>query len=385
MRGRAHVEAEERVPVARPAPAPAGPAVATEPGLAGGLLGLQATAGNAAVGSLVERRGSGPCPCGGSGGDCACEAGRGDEQGEDRAGEALDPGARAFLEARFGRDLGDVRVHTGAGAAASAESAGAEAYTTGKDIVFAPGAYRPDSPEGRHLLAHEVAHTLQPERGPAPSGPVSRPGDPAEVAAARAADAVAAGAAPARLGSRPAGVVHRQAEDEEAAPQPVPDMSGTGEVTEVQAMANISLPGRTDASFSSSFTTQGATRRRGEGGCDTVAGNMVNTFTVSTTVTLPPVPDGLTECQAANAQRFIDTILAPHEQEHVAHFNTYNGTSTVPFSLTVCAGDDLQAMIQAEHDTAQSTRQAAAQALSDSIDPFNVDVDIDAGCEAPAE
>lgn len=385
MRGRAHAEADERIQATRPAPVSEGAAIEAESGLAGGLLDLQASAGNAAVGSLLGgKRGGGPCPCGGSGGDCACEDGKGEED-DGRGGEAIDPGARAFLEARFGQDLGDVRVHTGAEAAASAQAAGAEAYTTGKDIVFAPGAYRPDSPEGRRLLAHEVAHTLQPEGGPARSGPVSHPGDPAELAAARAADAVAAGAAPARLGSRPAGVVHRQAEDEEAAPQPVPDMSGTGEVTEVQAMASVNLPGLTTASFASSYSTTGMTRTPGEGGCDTVSGTMVNNYTVTTNVSLPSIPDGLTECQRANCQRFITNILAPHEQDHVTRFSTYNGTSSDPFSVTVCAGDDLAALVQAQHDTLQDTREAAAQALSDEIDPFNVDVDIDEGCEVPEE
>ncbi|MGH9177046.1 MAG: DUF4157 domain-containing protein, partial [Acidimicrobiales bacterium] len=323
--------------------------------------------------------------CGGPGGGCACE-GRGEEE-DQQGGEPLEAGARAELEARFGQDLGDVRVHTGPRAAASAEAAGARAFTTGRDIVFAAGAYDPATAGGQRLLAHEVAHTLQPQAPGPPARTVSRPSDQAEVLAARAADAVAGGDLAPPLGARPAGVVHRQAEgeEEEAAPQPVADVSGTGPEKELQAMANVSLPGRTDASFSSSFATQGATRRRGEGGCNLVSGNLVNTFTVSTSVTLPTVPDGLTECQRGNAQRFIDTILAPHEQEHVTAFSTYNGTTTRPFSVTVCPGDDLTALVQAEHDTDAGARQAAAQALSDALDPFNVDVDIDEGCEVAEE
>ena len=37
----------------------------------------------------------------------------------------------------------------------------ADAYTFGSDIVFAKGRYAPDSRDGRHLLAHELAHTVQ--------------------------------------------------------------------------------------------------------------------------------------------------------------------------------------------------------------------------------
>jgi hypothetical protein len=37
----------------------------------------------------------------------------------------------------------------------------ARAVTIGQDVYFHPGEYRPDTPEGSHLLAHEMAHTLQ--------------------------------------------------------------------------------------------------------------------------------------------------------------------------------------------------------------------------------
>ena len=385
MRGRHAADTDERTIQARPAPKPepVGPA-GPDDGWSG-LLELQATAGNRAVGQLVRAPGAGgPCACGGSGGDCACEGRGGEDDG--RGGEPLDAGTRASLESRFGQDLAGVRVHTGADAAASARALDARAYTDGQDIVFAAGAYNPGTAEGQRLLAHEVAHTLQAEGPAAPPGPVSRPRDTAEVAATRAAEAVAGGRPPPPVGARPAGVLHRQAEGEDgAAPEALADASGEGPEKEVEAMASVSLPGRTNASFSSSFVTQGATQRRGEGGCNVASGTLVNTFTVSTTVTLPAVPDGLTECQRANAQRFIDTILSPHEQEHVTAFNTYNGTSSRPFSVTICPGDDFATLVQAEHDTDAQARQAAAQALSDALDPFNVDVDIDAGCEAPAE
>ena len=61
----------------------------------------------------------------------------------------------------MGRDFGEVRVHTGARAADSARAVGALAYTVGSDIVFAPGRHAPGTPEGRQLLAHELAHVVQ--------------------------------------------------------------------------------------------------------------------------------------------------------------------------------------------------------------------------------
>lgn len=65
------------------------------------------------------------------------------------------------MEPRFNRDFGDVRIHTDGQATRSAAAIDARAYTVGKDIVFASDAYRPHSPAGRRLLAHELAHTVQ--------------------------------------------------------------------------------------------------------------------------------------------------------------------------------------------------------------------------------
>lgn len=76
-------------------------------------------------------------------------------------GQPLDAGARAFLEPRLGHDFSQVRVHTDARAAESARAVKAVAYTVGRDIVFAAGQHAPGSQRGRHLLAHELAHTLQ--------------------------------------------------------------------------------------------------------------------------------------------------------------------------------------------------------------------------------
>jgi hypothetical protein len=79
----------------------------------------------------------------------------------DTSGAPLDPGARSFLEPRFGHDFSGVRVHDDARAGESAKDVRAHAYTVGDHIVFAPGKYAPRSREGLHLLAHELAHTRQ--------------------------------------------------------------------------------------------------------------------------------------------------------------------------------------------------------------------------------
>ena len=79
-------------------------------------------------------------------------------------GEPLDAATRAYFEPRFGRDFGDVRVHTGAQAAESAREISAHAYTVGRDIAFDLGRFAPGSHEGRRLLAHELTHVDQNRR-----------------------------------------------------------------------------------------------------------------------------------------------------------------------------------------------------------------------------
>lgn len=78
-------------------------------------------------------------------------------------GRPLDVETRAFFEPRFGHDFGKVRVHIGANASASADALNAHAFAAGQHIVFASGQYAPETPRGRHVLAHELAHTLQPD------------------------------------------------------------------------------------------------------------------------------------------------------------------------------------------------------------------------------
>ncbi|MDY7091996.1 MAG: DUF4157 domain-containing protein [Acidobacteriota bacterium] len=77
------------------------------------------------------------------------------------SGQPLDEGVRRPMEQRLGHDFSKVRVHTDAPAAASARSVSARAYTVGEKIVFGRGEYRPQTPEGRGVLAHELAHVTQ--------------------------------------------------------------------------------------------------------------------------------------------------------------------------------------------------------------------------------
>src|SRR5262249_23619976 len=116
------------------------------------------------------------------------------------SGSPLPDDLRSRFEGSLGVELSGVRVHTGAESQSAAHSVGAKAYTTGQDIHFGEGHYEPTRWGGQHLVAHEVAHTVQ-QRGASTGGgaqfklEVSTPGDSYEHEADRAADAMVAGQA----------------------------------------------------------------------------------------------------------------------------------------------------------------------------------------------
>jgi len=79
-------------------------------------------------------------------------------------GQPLDSATRGFMEPRFGHDFSKVRVHADSRAGESARALDARAYTAGTDVVFGANEYAPGTTEGRRLIAHELAHTLQQNR-----------------------------------------------------------------------------------------------------------------------------------------------------------------------------------------------------------------------------
>jgi Domain of unknown function (DUF4157) len=80
------------------------------------------------------------------------------------AGQPLGAALRDRMEIRFGCDFSRVRIHTGRDAGESAAALNAHAYTAGEHIVFGAGQYSPHLHQGRHLLAHELAHVVQQTR-----------------------------------------------------------------------------------------------------------------------------------------------------------------------------------------------------------------------------
>jgi len=64
-------------------------------------------------------------------------------------------------ETKHNEDIGKVKIHIGAYADEYARHMHAMAFTIGSTIFFRNGSYKPESEEGRALLAHEMKHISQ--------------------------------------------------------------------------------------------------------------------------------------------------------------------------------------------------------------------------------
>ncbi|MEZ4360907.1 MAG: DUF4157 domain-containing protein [Kofleriaceae bacterium] len=94
------------------------------------------------------------------------------------AGVPLPSEVRAQLEQLLGASFADVRIHLDSEAAAAASAIKARAFTIADHIFFRPGAFAPETAEGRELLAHELTHVLQWRAGRVPTAPTPQTSDP---------------------------------------------------------------------------------------------------------------------------------------------------------------------------------------------------------------
>lgn len=133
-------------------------------------------------------------------------------------GRPLDAQVRQQMEAGFGHDFHDVRVHTDATAQRSARSVNALAYTVGRNVVFGGGQYQPGSQHGMHLLAHELAHVVQQRGHGGGAGAVGRSHALMEYEADSAADRIVRGQPVPTMQRSPNALLARQV----APPQPQP-------------------------------------------------------------------------------------------------------------------------------------------------------------------
>ncbi|HEY0990354.1 MAG TPA: DUF4157 domain-containing protein, partial [Kofleriaceae bacterium] len=122
------------------------------------------------------------------------------------SGSAMEGSHASRLGTAMGDSFDDVQIHTDGVAARKATELGARAFTVGKHVAFAAGEYRPGTPEGDALLAHELAHVQQ-QRGAAPAAEQKKRSDDEASSETFEADAdTAAAGALARLYGDSAGL-----------------------------------------------------------------------------------------------------------------------------------------------------------------------------------
>jgi hypothetical protein len=89
-------------------------------------------------------------------------------------GQSLDSGIRSRMESAFGMNFSHVRIHTDSSAAILSDRFNARAFTLGKHIAFGSGEYRPYTPVGDALIAHEMAHVVQQGAATSSSTPMAK-------------------------------------------------------------------------------------------------------------------------------------------------------------------------------------------------------------------
>lgn len=76
-------------------------------------------------------------------------------------GSPLSGKVKTEMESGIGADFSNVRIHNDSTAVQMNQQLGAQAFATGNNIYFNEGKYNPNSQSGKHLLAHELTHTVQ--------------------------------------------------------------------------------------------------------------------------------------------------------------------------------------------------------------------------------
>ena len=189
--------------------------------------------------------------------------------------------------------------------------------------------------------------------------------------------------------------VHKKKEESTGKKEviPVPLIETRGQPVQLEAIgggsASISLHGTTQANFdggSGTTTNLRTTPARNCDGCSddecvTVSGTFVLTCRANPVINLPRRSEyaHLRPCQIQRVEQWIQQVLLPHEQDHARAFNTYSGVVSEPFSMKICRSQWSPALLDPIHERLENARRQSAQQLSDALDPFHTNIDLD--CE----
>jgi hypothetical protein len=82
-------------------------------------------------------------------------------QSNTSAASPLPEGVRSFMEPRFNTSFGPVKINTSDTAVRLSNQVNARAFTLGNTIFFGKDQFKPETNEGKELIAHELTHTIQ--------------------------------------------------------------------------------------------------------------------------------------------------------------------------------------------------------------------------------
>jgi hypothetical protein len=131
----------------------------------------------------------------GNGAGAVSDAVSGKIQSSMGGGSPMQANTKSFMESRFGTDFSDVKIHNGGESTELNRSLDAKAFTVSNNIYFNSGQYQPETDSGKHLLAHELTHTIQQSgsKGAGSSAVIRRtPEDDAKALAKKIHDAISA-------------------------------------------------------------------------------------------------------------------------------------------------------------------------------------------------
>jgi Domain of unknown function (DUF4157) len=236
---------------------------------------------------------------------------------------------------------------------------------------------RPCTPRGHQLLAHELTHTIQQTGGRPLGSHLARLAQAKSGLVQRDADTP--------TNQTPAAAPANQTPDD-SGPVSLPPITGVGEPEDFYLEGGcdgLRLHGVTDGTFDGGrFNLVNEVVAKSDScncakgvQCLHVTGTLVTDYSVSVTIAMPSAPGGLTDCEQAKVQDFLQNVLMPHERDHQTRLMTYNGQTQNPIDITGCGRDEILNKVKAIQGAENAARKAAARALSAAIDPFQRSVD----------
>jgi outer membrane protein OmpA-like peptidoglycan-associated protein len=202
-------------------------------------------------------------------------------------GAPLPNTVRRDMELAFSADFSAVRIHRSPAVDQATSALHARALTSGHDVLFRSGLFQPGTTSGNRLLAHELAHVIQQQKGSPGAAIDGGSTDPLEVAAEKAADQAVSGAAVTAVTNRATGrpTVQRKLEVRDPGGTPAGAPAGITNATIVDGYVkgicpDFSVTGGKVVPTGGACPVPGAAGAPGSCGCLCTMHNLADVWTI---------------------------------------------------------------------------------------------------------